>query len=257
MRNFLFLFAFIFWGALSADAGGEWIEQGSHLENSSVAGLVHEPIQMTSQDGGEATVELAVFPAKANLTLRLIDNPTGSADLREAAPAHGCIAGVNGGYFDPGFAPLGLRVSNGVVVRPILRARLMTGILLAKSGAIQILRTSEFSIRSKPTVAVQCGPLLVDGGRPVSGLNGNRPARRTFAAVSGERAALGVCSETSLASAAEILAALRLPDQSKVVRALNLDGGSSTAFWFKRSDGSVFSISEIKNVRDFVAIAPK
>ena len=43
----------------------------------------------------------------------------------------------------------------------------------------------------------------------------------------------------------------------KIHRALNLDGGSSSAFWFKRADGSVFSIPEQKTVRDFVAIVPK
>jgi hypothetical protein len=39
----------------------------------------------------------------------------------------------------------------------------------------------------------------------------------------------------------------------RINRALNLDGGSSSAFWFKRSNGSVFSISEMKNVRDLWA----
>ncbi len=41
-----------------------------------------------------------------------------------------------------------------------------------------------------------------------------------------------------------------------MVRALNLDGGSSTAFWFA-GKGDVFSIREAKSVRDFVAIVPR
>jgi hypothetical protein len=44
---------------------------------------------------------------------------------------------------------------------------------------------------------------------------------------------------------------------NKVQRALNLDGGSSSALWFKRKDGTVFSIREQKSVRDFVAVVPK
>ena len=38
---------------------------------------------------------------------------------------------------------------------------------------------------------------------------------------------------------------------------MNLDGGSSSAFWFAREDGSTFSIAGRKPVRDFVAVVPK
>jgi hypothetical protein len=38
---------------------------------------------------------------------------------------------------------------------------------------------------------------------------------------------------------------------------MNLDGGSSSAFWFAREDGDAFSIAGRKPVRDFVAIVPK
>jgi hypothetical protein len=48
-----------------------------------------------------------------------------------------------------------------------------------------------------------------------------------------------------------------LGEDFRINRALNLDGGSSSAFWFKRSNGSVFSISEMKNVRDFIGLVPK
>jgi hypothetical protein len=43
----------------------------------------------------------------------------------------------------------------------------------------------------------------------------------------------------------------------KFQRALNLDGGSSSAFWFTRGNGSVFSISEQKTVRDVIGVVPK
>ena len=84
-----------------------------------------------------------------------------------------------------------------------------------------------------------------------------RLARRTFVALGGDRVALGFCSELSLGELAQILSSSRLAENWKIARALNLDGGSSSAFWFKRSNGSVFSIVEYKNVRDFVGVAPK
>jgi len=48
-----------------------------------------------------------------------------------------------------------------------------------------------------------------------------------------------------------------LTDDLKIQRALNLDGGSSSAFWFARANGSAFSIREQKPVRDFVGVVPK
>jgi hypothetical protein len=41
-----------------------------------------------------------------------------------------------------------------------------------------------------------------------------------------------------------------------VQRALNLDGGSSSAFWFA-GERAPLSISEQKTVRNFVAVVPK
>jgi len=242
---------------LTRSALAQWVESGAHNEISPVADLIHRHIEMEEGKTGEsASLELALFSTKT-LGLRLIDNPDGASDLASAAARRICLAGVNGGYFDPNFAPLGLRVVDGKVVRPLLRARLMTGVLLSAPGAIRILRVGEYTARRKALAAVQCGPLLVDGGTPVKGLDRTRTARRTFAFVAGDRAALGLCSETSLAGVAQILSALRLDNGAKISRALNLDGGSSSAFWFKRADGSAFTISEMKNVRDFVGVVPR
>ncbi|HET9800912.1 MAG TPA: phosphodiester glycosidase family protein, partial [Chthoniobacterales bacterium] len=97
----------------------------------------------------------------------------------------------------------------------------------------------------------------VDLGKSVRGLESSKMARRTFAAVSsGDKAALGFCSDVTLADLSSILAIVTIPD-FKIQRALNLDGGSSSAFWFKRANGSAFSIAELKPVRDFVAIVAK
>jgi uncharacterized protein YigE (DUF2233 family) len=249
-------FIVVFFGAAQF-ASAQWIEKASNTEKSSVAGLVHRQVQFENSATSEtATVELALFSPKSNV-LRVVDNLGGNATLADAMAAAGCLAGVNGGYFDPNFAPLGLRVEQGKTVRPLIRARLMTGVLISSPDATQILRVGEYSAKRKPSAAVQCGPLLVDAGHPVKGLDATRMARRTFAAVGSDHAALGLCSDISLAHLSELLAAARLGEDFKVSRALNLDGGSSSAFWFKRGNGGPFSISEMKNVRDFVGIAPK
>lgn len=211
-----------------------------------------------SSGGGDTTVDLALFTPKS-ATLRVIDNGAQDRDLAAAMVRDDCIAGVNGGYFDPQFAPIGLRVIDGAVTSALTRARLLTGVLSASSErGIEITRIGEFSRNRKIEAAVECGPFLVDVGARVRGLDNTRNARRTFAAVArGGRAALGYCDGATLAELGEILSSTRLADGFTVWRAMNLDGGSSSAFWFRREDGSAFSIGEQKSVRDFVAVVGK
>ena len=241
-----------------ASGFGQWVEKSSSVENSTLPALVHRHVELENSSGDSAQLDLAlVSAAKPDLSLRLIDNPGGSLDLAEAMNRNECIAGVNGGYFDPDFLPMGLRIVGSKVVRPVRRARLLTGIVASGPGYIKILRTNEYSPRGKMNVALQCGPLLVDAGHPVKGLERTRLARRTFAVVGNRTFGLGVSSDITLADAAAILVTIRLGENVKVTRAMNLDGGSSTAFWFKRANGTVISQSELKTVRDFLGIGAK
>lgn len=210
-----------------------------------------------SEMNESATIDLALFSTKS-CTLRVIDQPAPPrTDLAQAMRQERCLAGVNGGYFDPDYSPIGLLISDGKIIAPLQRARLITGVLAASPREVQILRVREFSRQQKFNAAVQCGPFLVDLGRSVRGLEKTRTARRTFAAVgSVNRAALGFCSNVSLSELAKILATTRLADDFKIERALNLDGGSSSAFWVAR-ESSAFSIPERKTVRDFVGVVPK
>src|SRR5262245_53643408 len=167
-------------------------------------------------------------------------------------------SGVNGGYFDTDFKPIGLRVADATTFSPLRRARLITGILLQSDRGIDVVRVSEFSRTKKIATAIQSGPFLVEANKRIRSLNDSQLARRTFAAIAtNDRALLGVSSDVSLAELANILATAPVAADSKIRRAMNLDGGSSSAFWFAREDGSAFSVPGQKPVRDFVGIVPK
>ena len=242
--------------AVAATAHADWTIRSSDSEPGR-DGIAHRHVVLENASANEnAAIDLAIFSAKS-CTLRVIDNPTGET-LSDTMPREKCAAGVNGGYFSPDFAPIGLLISGGRMIAPLQRARLITGVLSASARGVQILRVREFSRREKISAAVQCGPFLVDHYELVRGLDDSTAARRTFAAtITNDRALLGVCSEISLAELAAILATTRLADNLKIQRALNLDGGSSSAFWFAGENGSAFSIREQKPVRDFVAVVPK
>ena len=249
LRFALFLF-------LTSAARAEWTVTSSEMERSAVPGVEHRRVVVTeSETGEEARLNLALFSTKS-AALRVIDNPTGADDLAAVMRRTRAVAGVNGGYFDPQDVPRGLLISDGKLIAPLRKARLLSGVMVASKGRIELLRYAEYSARKNASAALQAGPFLVDGGRPVHGLNATRSARRTFVLGGGDRTALGSCSSVTLAEAGEILAAPGIVPDLKVQRALNLDGGSSSAFWFNGVDGP-FSIRELKRVRNFVVVVPK
>jgi uncharacterized protein YigE (DUF2233 family) len=243
---------------LVSAAPAQWKQISSQSDPSPNKGLEHRYLVVEDSSSGErASLELAIFSTKS-CRLRVVDQPSGPRrDLEDVMARGNFLAGVNGGYFDPEYRPIGLLIVDGTTIAPLQKARLLSGVLSASGKKVQISRVAEFSIAQKPDAAVECGPMIVDLGKSVRGLEANKIARRTFAVVAaGDKAAIGFCSDVTLADLSNILAIVVIPD-FKIQRALNLDGGSSSAFWFKRANGSSFSITEQKPVRDFVAVVAK
>ena len=242
---------------LCASARAEWTIVSSVQQGAGRAGVTHvKATAAESETGAQATLHLAVFSPKS-ATLRVIDEADARPTLAETMPRQNAIAGVNGGYFEADYTPLGLLITDGRTVAPLRKARLLSGIVSAAAGRVQIQRVAEYSPKSQPTAARQSGPFLVDRGVPVPGLNATRAARRTFVATAGTNtAAIGYSSHLTLAQIADVLATSGLISNAKVQRALNLDGGSSSAFWFS-GDGAPFAIREQKTVRDFIAVVPR
>jgi uncharacterized protein YigE (DUF2233 family) len=250
--------AAIFVLLLVSTAKAQWTLISSQSEPSPARGLEHRYIVVEDSAAGDrASLELAIFSTKS-CRLRIVDQPNERhLDLEEVMSRGKFLSAVNGGYFDPDYKPIGLLIVDGTMIAPLQKARLLSGVLSASAKKVQISRVAEFSIAQKPDAAVESGPMIVDLGKSVRGLESTRAARRTFAAVgTGDKAALGFCSDVTLADLSTILSTTLTTD-FKIQRALNLDGGSSSAFWFKRANGSAFSIAEQKPVRDFVAIVPK
>jgi exopolysaccharide biosynthesis protein len=240
--------------AFASVAHAEWTVVSTQSEFSAGPRVEHRHIVARSDTGEQATLECAIFSTKT-ATLRVIDDPSANSDLATIMQRENCIAGTNGGYFDPDYAPVGLLVSGGQTITPLGKAKLLSGVVSVANGRVQIQRAAEFSTKTKPTAARQCGPFLVDRGRAIVGLNNTRSARRTFVAASGERVAIGYCSALTLGQLADLLASTVIAN-FKIERAFNLDGGSSSAFWFAGEKG-VFSLREQKTVRDYMAIVAK
>jgi exopolysaccharide biosynthesis protein len=208
-----------------------------------------------SGSAGRAELHVVSFSPKV-ATFAVMDDPAGDVTLATAAQKRGALAAVNGGYFHPDRKPLGLVVRQGAQLHPLERSRLLSGLLVVRDGRIALQRVAEFKSSAAVREAMQAGPFLVDAGKPVTGLNNSRAAARTvvFSDTAGNFGLL-VCRYATLAETAEILLTAGVLPRGRIVRALNLDGGSSTGLWVQGEPP--LYLREGKDVRNYVAIVPR
>ena len=216
-----------------------------------------EVIETECSSGNKTARLTAILFSEKTHTLRAIDSPApGNATLENTLRRENAIAGVNGGYFQPDFRPVGLAMIDGKTLTPFKQAKLLSGIIgVTPKGAISIIRSSAYAAQ-KPafTQALQCGPMLVQNGEPVPGLESTRIARRTAVATSpNHRCALIRLTSTTLADTAKILVLPGILGDWTPQTALNLDGGFSTGLWAAET----ISLPEIKRVRNFLALFPR
>lgn len=203
---------------------------------------------------GEMAVSLlsASFDDR-RFSLRVVDNPADRrVALAEAMRRGRCEAGINGGFFHADWTPLGLMVSGGRLLHPMERAKLLSGLVVVTADGPRLLRYAEYRFGPRTLEGLQSGPFLVDGGKAVHGLHNGRRERRSAVATDGRhRWAIIASGPVGLADLAAILAMGEDAIGFRVQRALNLDGGSSTAFWAK---GEVAEAREFGFVRNFLAV---
>ncbi len=223
--------------------------------------LLYTKRMVQSIPGRVTTVELAFF-SSADFRLEVIDLPpkggNNATDFRQAFVNEECLAGVNGGFFTPENKPLGLVVADGKRVGSFQTTKLLSGVVYCDSKGIHIVRRSAFKDHSGITGLLQTGPFLIENDQPIRGLDATKSRRRTFIATDWRgNWAIGVTSPLSLAALAEVLASSVPVTGWKANRAINLDGGSSTGFYFDHPDEADLTDPPWKSVRNLLGIQPK
>jgi len=234
-------------------AQGAWQMESSEQRPSRSPAVTHRVLSVRC---GEQTLEMQLVKFdRSRCTLRVVGLASGTT-VADAARKNGGVAGVNGGYFKPGGVPLGLVMSGGEKIHAFETAKILSGVLVVTSRGASLLRAAEFKGETGVREALQAGPFLVDKGRFVAGLNAGRRAERTVLLADAEGvAALLTTSPVSLSELGQILATPDLLPGLKIERALNLDGGSSTALWVA-ADPVPTSRPEWKPVSNALIVAP-
>jgi uncharacterized protein YigE (DUF2233 family) len=210
--------------------------------------------------GGQTVrLDIVVFDAD-RYRLRVIDQPDPQASGRAMASlmrAHGAAAGINGGFFTPEFQPIGLMIANGRSTGSFTRTSLIAGAVLQTTHRPRLIWNHEYQGTQGVVNFLQAGPRLVADQRPVSGLDASKKRPRSFIATDGAKTwAIGTSDTCSLATLATLLATTDSLPGLSVQRALNLDGGRSTALWFRTADGQETSAPSWSTVRNYLAIVP-
>lgn len=170
----------------------------------------------------------------------------------------GAVAGVNGGFFHPDFSTLGLMIADGRKVGHFTQTSLIAGSVLVVASEPYLVWNQEFLGDSGVSQLLQGGPRLVDHGHVVGSLNATRRAARTFVATDGKRTwAVGVTSSITLAELGSLLSSPGILGQFQVQRALNLDGGHSSAIYTRQPGGREFHQPGWSTVRNYLAVIPR
>lgn len=248
----------------ASDCATEWTPKGEADRQAITTDLSYaERSAVRPADGRQVTAHLAFFTSPT-FHLEVVDLGAGAKPLfptlTEGLRAAGCVAGVNGGFFHPDLRPAGLVISQGRRINRFETAKLLSGVVYSDRQGTHLVRRGQF--RDHPDIAalLQGGPYLVEGARAVRGLSAYAPNRRTFIATDGHgHWVLGATlSPLTLAEVAECLASTGALIPWRVDRALNLDGGSSTGFFFDGRDGKApVNLSPWKRVRNLLGIAPR
>jgi len=231
------------------------------ISQSKPVPLGHGAWQVNKSIGGVAEAEMNLIFFDANgCTWRVCDQPAkGNADdLASAMRKAGALAGGNGGYFTPEFAPLGLQIAQGKRVGVMQRSSLLGGVLVVRKGRPALIWRDEYKEQAGTTDLLQAGPRLVSAGKPIAGLEAVARRARTFVLTDGAgHWALGTCRSVTLRQMSDILTTAGIIAELKVDRALNMDGGRSTGLWWKDTGGAEHYEREYSVVRNFIAIVPK
>lgn len=150
-----------------------------------------------------------------------------------------CTGLVNAGFYTKENLPVGLFVENGIKLKDWKESLLFDGILSVNT--LNVARITEEVPKDDLTDAVQSGPLLISNSfnHELSIIN-DKPARRMVAIIDGDNTLYfftiynpnSVFDGPYLADMPEILRIIEGMSDIKFADAINLDGGSASAFMF-------------------------
>lgn len=226
-------------------------------------------IMITRENTSESNSFLSLLASKDTLQLRvfheneyqmlIIPSSHSFPNLKSAINQTDCDMGINGGFFTntPQLTPTGLLIVHGTTIHQLsYQGFTSVGILYQTNKTLQLKRRTRLNpIPNDIIHAVQSGPFLIENSSPIKGLNAVKRDSRTFIATDGKGMwCIGVSSPLTLQELANWLSNAESGMPFRIKTALNLDGGSSSAYYDKFSG---IYIPHIKQVHHYIGFKRK
>ncbi|XAL98255.1 phosphodiester glycosidase family protein [Phycisphaeraceae bacterium D3-23] len=200
------------------------------------AGMVYRSFRWRIPDRDTATQFHVVTVPLSRVRADLWFHPAGtesdqSLNITDVCSQANALFAINGGYFTDEFLPAGLAVDDAVEIAPLSGEPVQSGVVaIDASGMIELQHSSSVSVSHD---AIQSGPFLIDPGG-VIGIHSDdqRMQRRSVIALGRDgELVLMTADAISLFQLAQLLHSRpELFGVTSFDRALNLDGGPSSAF---------------------------
>lgn len=172
------------------------------------------------------------------INTKLIGNFDERISSAEISTKNGCTYGINGSFYNEKFEPLAGWQADGQVRKYITHNNLLNGYIGVTSSKDVWLGKSIPEV--KMAWGMQSGPVLITNGKAeLLNMSSDKPSRRSVAAVSrkGNLIFISIFDKNSrydgptMEMLPQIIEAISDQEHFEAVSAINLDGGSASAFY--------------------------
>lgn len=175
-----------------------------------------------------------------------------NASVNQFAEHSKALIGINGGFFDQDFRPLGLRINNNEIKSSLKRIS-WWGIFYIRNNKAYISSLNHFNYSKNIEFAVQSGPRLLVNGLIPSLKPGI--ADRTALGITADGKIIIVVSNNAAMSTRQLAKVMKSPPLS-CINAINLDGGSSSQL-YARIRSFILNVHGFSNVSDAIIVKSK
>lgn len=225
-----------------AAAKGLWQELSPGIEYQDLAGGISAPWSHIYVFRIDLNKNKLMLISAKNLSLK-------NASVNQFAEYSKALLGINGGFFDHEFKPLGLRINNKKLLNPLKRIS-WWGVFYIKNNQAHISSLNRFNLDNDIHLAIQAGPRLL--------INSKIPSLKPGLA---DRTALGITvsgkviilvSRNAAMSTKNLANRLKAPPLS-CLDAINLDGGSSSQL-YAHIGSFLLNVHGFSNVSDALIV---
>jgi uncharacterized protein YigE (DUF2233 family) len=229
-----------------------------HIPDAPTPTLMHNKVKTVPFGSDQYAYDF--FTVTNPATLLLIPNFSHPKDAESLISENHCTAAITGGFYDKQQKPLGYFQTGETIIGTKIDSALVNGFFWADASGSAVISTD--LPRTDFHFALQSGPVLMFDGKvlPLS-INNDKPARRMAVARSINNSLIffTVYTEQSvfdgplLADFPEIIGVIGRKEKMNILEAINLDGGSASAFYSADTKlpeltpvGSIFCFRTVK-----------